>query len=201
MARLLLAHRRTRRRANLDSVPLGPSHVQQTERIREEVADPCRPGCLGADYWCGRPTSVLDQDRGPSWPTRPDSPPSLGEWKLNSPRPRDAWGHGCAPASVHHQAREPEPVERLRRRSHKRFIRPVYNTTQMAKTVQLSDKAYACLTAEKGDRESYSDVVLRLTGEKDPMRFVGRLKIRKDFDEIMATMRRAEARSRRRLRT
>ncbi len=67
----------------------------------------------------------------------------------------------------------------------------------MAKTVQLSDEAYARLTAEKGDLESYSDVVLRLTGEKDPMRFVGRLKIREDFDEIMATMRRAEARSRR----
>jgi hypothetical protein len=33
------------------------------------------------------------------------------------------------------------------------------------------------------------------------MRFVGRLKIREDFDEIMATMRRAEARNRRRLRT
>ncbi|MGQ0796902.1 MAG: antitoxin VapB family protein [Methanobacteriota archaeon] len=71
----------------------------------------------------------------------------------------------------------------------------------MAKTVQLSDEAYARLTAEKGDRESYSDVVLRLTGEKDPMRFVGRLKIRKDFDDVMARMRTAEARSRRRLRT
>jgi len=32
------------------------------------------------------------------------------------------------------------------------------------------------------------------------MQFVGRLKIREDFDEIMAAMRRAEVRSRRRLR-
>jgi predicted CopG family antitoxin len=67
----------------------------------------------------------------------------------------------------------------------------------VAKTVQLSDEAYARLTAEKADRESYSDVVLRLTGDKGPMRFVGRLKIRADFDEVTATMRRAEARDRR----
>ena len=66
---------------------------------------------------------------------------------------------------------------------------------------QLSDDAYARLTAEKADRESYSDVVLRLTGEKDPLRFVGRLKVREDFDEVMAAMRRAEARGRRRLGT
>lgn len=80
-----------------------------------------------------------------------------------------------------------------------RFIWHVHTTLHMAKTVQLSDQAYARLSAEKGDRESYSDVVLRLTGEKDPMRFVGRLKIREDFDEIMAAMRMAEARGRRRL--
>ncbi len=69
----------------------------------------------------------------------------------------------------------------------------------MAKTVQLSDDAYARLTAKKGERESYSDVILRLTGEKDPLRFVGRLRIREDFDEVMAAMRRAEVRGRKRL--
>ncbi|HEV8595949.1 MAG TPA: antitoxin VapB family protein [Thermoplasmata archaeon] len=69
----------------------------------------------------------------------------------------------------------------------------------MAKVVQLSDEAYARLTAKKEKRESYSDVVLRLMGEKDPMHFVGRLKIREDFDEIMAAMRRAEVRGRKRL--
>ena len=70
----------------------------------------------------------------------------------------------------------------------------------MAKTVQLSDTAYAHLTAEKGESESYSDVILRLTGQKEPMRFVGRLKVREDFDAIMAAMRRAEVSGRRRLR-
>jgi len=70
----------------------------------------------------------------------------------------------------------------------------------MAKTVQLSDEAHARLAAEKRERESYSDVVLRLTGEKDPLRFVGRLKLREDFDEIMAAMRRTETRQQRRLR-
>lgn len=69
----------------------------------------------------------------------------------------------------------------------------------MAKTVQLSDEAYAQLTTKKGERESYSDVILRLTGEKDPLRFVGRLRIREDFDDIMEAMRRAEVRGRRRL--
>ena len=73
-------------------------------------------------------------------------------------------------------------------------------TTRVAKVIQLSDEAYTRLTAQKGGRESYSDVILRLTGKKDPMQFVGRLKIREDFDEIMAAMRRAEVRSRRRLR-
>ena len=80
------------------------------------------------------------------------------------------------------------------------FISPVHNTTHMAKTVQLSDTAYAHLTAEKGESESYSDVILRLTGQKEPMRFVGRLKVREDFDAIMAAMRRAEVSGRRRLR-
>ncbi|MBI4417017.1 MAG: hypothetical protein HY557_08540 [Euryarchaeota archaeon] len=69
----------------------------------------------------------------------------------------------------------------------------------MAKTVQLSDEAYARLTSKKGERESYSDVILRMTGEKDPLRFVGRLRIREDFDEVMAAMRRAEVRGRKRL--
>lgn len=70
----------------------------------------------------------------------------------------------------------------------------------MARVVQISDEAYARLTSQKGDRESYSDVILRLMVKKDPMRFVGRLKVRADFDEIMAAMRRAEARTTRRLR-
>ena len=70
----------------------------------------------------------------------------------------------------------------------------------MARVVQLSDEAYARLTAQKAGGESYSDVVLRLSGKKDPMKFVGRLHVREDFDEIMAAMRRAEVRSRRRLR-
>ena len=69
----------------------------------------------------------------------------------------------------------------------------------MSKMVQLSDDAYARLTAEKGEGESYSHVIVRLTGEKDPLRFVGRLKVREDFDEIMAAMRRADLRRRRRL--
>ena len=71
----------------------------------------------------------------------------------------------------------------------------------MAKVVQLSDEAYAQLSAKKEKRESYSDVILRLTGEKDPLRFVGRLRIREDFDEIMAAMRRAEVRGHKRLGT
>jgi predicted CopG family antitoxin len=70
----------------------------------------------------------------------------------------------------------------------------------VARVVQLSDEAYARLTSQKGDRESYSDVILRLLGKKDPLKFVGRLKVREDFDEIMAAMRRAESPSRRRLR-
>ena len=70
----------------------------------------------------------------------------------------------------------------------------------MAKMVRLSDDAYARLTAKKGERESYSDVVLRLTGEKNPMGFIGRLRIREDFDKIMEAMRRAEVRGRKRLR-
>ena len=70
----------------------------------------------------------------------------------------------------------------------------------MAKVVQFSDEAYARLTAEKGGKESYSDVVLRLMGAKDPLRFVGRLRIREDFDQIMAAMRRSETRARHRLR-
>ena len=67
----------------------------------------------------------------------------------------------------------------------------------MARTVHLSDEAYARLTSQKGKRESYSDVVLRLTEEKNPMHFVGRLKVREDFDAIMGAMRKAEARGRR----
>ena len=70
----------------------------------------------------------------------------------------------------------------------------------MARVVQLSDDAYARLTAKKGERESYSDVVLRLTGERNPMGFIGRLRIRGDFDEIMDAMRRADVPGRRRLR-
>jgi predicted CopG family antitoxin len=77
---------------------------------------------------------------------------------------------------------------------------PVYTTIHMARVVQLSDEAYARLATQKGEGESYSDVVLRLSGKKDPLKFVGRLKVREDYDEIMAAMRRAETRSRRRLR-
>jgi predicted CopG family antitoxin len=62
----------------------------------------------------------------------------------------------------------------------------------MTRTVQLSEEAYARLTAEKEEGESYSDAVLRLVTEKDPMRWVGRRKIPKEYDETLRKMREAE---------
>src|SRR2546426_6905504 len=69
------------------------------------------------------------------------------------------------------------------------LISCLHNAPHMAKTVRLSDEAYALLTSKKGERESYSDLVRRLTGEKDPMLFVGRLEVSDDFDKKMAATR------------
>ncbi len=45
----------------------------------------------------------------------------------------------------------------------------------MTRQVQLSDRAYRILAAQKRPGESFSETVTRLAGkEKDPWRFVGR---------------------------
>lgn len=67
----------------------------------------------------------------------------------------------------------------------------------MAKTVQLSDKAYVSLRANKRPNESFSDVVLRLLGaEKDPMRLL-ELRVDPDWDYEEVRRRMSEADERR----
>jgi len=62
----------------------------------------------------------------------------------------------------------------------------------MAKVVQLSEKAFAMLRAEKVGNESYSDVVLRLLEKKDPRTIVGKLQLREDVERVMQRMRDAD---------
>lgn len=67
----------------------------------------------------------------------------------------------------------------------------------MAKTVQLSEKAYASLRAHKRPNESFSDVVMRILGErKDPMRLLELPPPAPDFDfdEFDRRMREADER-------
>ncbi len=52
----------------------------------------------------------------------------------------------------------------------------------MTKVVQLSDEAYARLRMMKGQGESFSDVVLRLTGRRDLSGLKG-LRPAKELDE------------------
>jgi predicted CopG family antitoxin len=66
----------------------------------------------------------------------------------------------------------------------------------VAKSVQLSDEAYATLKALKQPNESFSDVVKRLaSGRKDPRLLKKLPALRKghDFDRVRAAMRAADA--------
>jgi len=62
----------------------------------------------------------------------------------------------------------------------------------MARVVQLSEKAYAILRAEKGENESYSDVVLRVLRKRDPRTIVGKLGLRGDVERVIRRMRDAD---------
>lgn len=65
----------------------------------------------------------------------------------------------------------------------------------MARSVHLSEDAYATLTALKGDNESYSDVVLRLAGDRrDPRALLDLPPLRDGFDlaEVRETAREAD---------
>lgn len=56
----------------------------------------------------------------------------------------------------------------------------------MTRQVQLSDRAYRILAAQKRPGESFSQTVTRLAGqEKDPWRFVGRRGSRLSREERM----------------
>lgn len=71
----------------------------------------------------------------------------------------------------------------------------------MAKTVQLSEEAYATLAALKRAGESFSDVVRRLAAErKDPRALKNLGGLRPDFEEILEKMRQADIRKMKRLR-
>src|ERR687887_2326620 len=74
VARLLLAHRRTRRRTDLGPLPLGPPHIQRTERIFEEV---------------GRSDVLRNPGRDLAAQVRQTSPPDSAA----ESRPTSSWIH------------------------------------------------------------------------------------------------------------
>ena len=72
----------------------------------------------------------------------------------------------------------------------------------MARTVQLSEDAYASLAALKVGNESFSDVVRRLVASrKDPRRLLDLAPVREDFDlaRLREGLARADAEKLRRL--
>lgn len=65
----------------------------------------------------------------------------------------------------------------------------------MAKSVQLSDEAYATLASLKREGESFSDVVRRLArARKEPTALLRLPGTRADFDDAREAMRRADQR-------
>lgn len=72
-----------------------------------------------------------------------------------------------------------------------------------SRTLNVTDDAYALLASLKGDRESFTDVILRLAGERSLFEVVGALDedaARRMADRISAGRERARRRRQRQLR-
>lgn len=65
-------------------------------------------------------------------------------------------------------------VSRLRWRSAEKAIcRSAYNCMHVSKSIRLSEEAYERLAAHERDDETFSDVVLRLAGERSLLDLAG----------------------------
>ena len=87
------------------------------------------------------------------------------------------------------------PERQRLRRPEKAFCSSAYNRMHMSKSIRLSEDAYERLAAHKRDDETFSDVVLRLAGERSLLEIAGILDDDEASDLRAAVETRREQRS------